>query len=65
MKIGVLNGKLNRWQAGIAWGKAPEWQHEFYSFVHVWCIKLKSLPPQGKTISPENYTGLRWFKKIT
>jgi len=31
MKIGVLTPELNKWQAGIAWGKAPDWQVQFSS----------------------------------
>jgi hypothetical protein len=62
MKIGVLNGKLNRWQAGIAWGKAPTWQGSGYWYVHLWCMKLRSLPPQREMISKQNYVGLRFFK---
>ena len=67
MKIGTLNGKLNHWQAGIAWGKIPDWRMEIRLqdfFIHIWCFKLRSLPPQGEMITPENYRGFRFYKEF-
>jgi len=65
MKIGSLTStKLNRWQAGIAWGKAPAWQQQGYWFIHIWFIKLETLPPMGEMIRPEHYRGLRLYRQF-
>ena len=68
MKIGVLTSQLNRWQAGIAWGKAPEWQAQFlkrhFRFIHVWCMKLVSLPEKSEMIQRENYRGIHFYKEF-
>jgi len=69
MKIGVLNSKLNQWQAGIAWGKPPTWQWRweiplYRWFIHIWFFKLTSLPKPGKMLTRENYRGFRFFKEF-
>jgi hypothetical protein len=68
MKIGVLHGKLNQWQAGIAWGKAPEWQQRFlhrqFWFIHAWCLKLISHPKPNEMIQPEHFKGIRFYKEF-
>lgn len=67
MTIGVLP-QLNKWTAGIAFGKAPEWQRRMlranYWFIHLWFLKLCSLPDEGKMITPANYRGFRLFKQF-
>jgi hypothetical protein len=62
MKIGVLHGQLDKWQSGIAWGRIPAWQGSDGLFIHLWCMKLRSLPQRAEMISKQNYTGVRFFK---
>jgi hypothetical protein len=69
MKLGVLTGQLNKWQAGIAFGKAPDWQvavlrKQPFRFIHIWCMKLVSLPPPNEIINPEYYQGFRFYKEF-
>ena len=64
MTIGSLKSQFNKWQAGIAFGKAPSWQRDPYWFIHLWFLNLHSLPEKGEMISPKNYRGIRLFKKL-
>lgn len=69
MKIGTLNWELNRWQLGIAFGKAPDWQVRFlnkqpFRFIHIWCMKLTSFPNTGQIIEPRHFKGLRFYKEF-
>ena len=68
MTIGRLFSEPNKLQWGIAWGKAPSWQrqqlHKDYWFIHIWFLRLKSIPPPGQMITKENYRGFRLYKQF-